>query len=108
MTAHLLGCEHLVDQNQAANDFSYRACTHVTVGDAWVIAALTGMAQVISIVRHNDASFTPDEVEVGWIVACAQTSIHRGGDVNPVPTQRSGDVRIHMLVQVELIRSATV
>ena len=71
MAGHLLGCEHLVDQNQTANDFSWRVRTHLTIGDAWVIAALAGLAQEIGIVCHNHASFTPDEIEVDRIVTCA-------------------------------------
>jgi len=71
----------------------------LTIGDTRVIAALAGIAQEISIACHNHASFTLDKVEVSRIVACTQTGIHRRGDVNAIPTQRSGDVGIHVLVQ---------
>jgi hypothetical protein len=44
VASYLLGREHLVHQNQAANDFCHRTRAHATVGDARVVTALAGIA----------------------------------------------------------------
>jgi hypothetical protein len=99
MAGHLLRREHLVDQNQAANDFSHRTSPHLAIGDAWVIAAPTGIAQEISVVRHNHTSFTSDEVKVLRVVKCTQPCLDRCRDVNAMAAQRSSDVWANVLVQ---------